>query len=739
MQRREPHMLDNQLAAKRLSTVIARLRGDLGLTQAEVARKGGLDQSRISRIEKGEVSNPPEIDRVLEALAGLGSQDAADYRAFVAREWMHIEPPLYWNPQRVVLELTEETLAKAETFLSDEDRPWPLRRAIEGHQATLLRGAAYLNNLSHNLAFIGDIGVGKSTALAFAFGLLVPSAAATKPMDRPVLETGAGGTTICEVHIRRGPEYGLSIQPLSDAEIRAILADFCAAKWLAGKNEDKTLREVAAVSRETDRAIRNMTGLTRKVVRERGKAVYHDPVQDLVQGCATEDEFRIRVFELIRLGERTRRDLWYEPALATHPMEWLAKTFREVNNGRLSDVSLPKSIDVMVPAFGKEFRELDVTVIDTKGVDDVAVREDLDLRLKDPRTAVVFCCKFNDAPGVSSKTLLQHMRQTFSEPLTAGKVGIMALPRPEEARAMKDDTGETVMADEEGYALKAMQVENDLRAADLPEIPVLFFNAQADTPPIIREELLGQLSRMREAAAERLFDLCAAVDEILNQHEAQTMIFAVEEVAKRLRNFLGAHPKLSARERLAYQEALSTVRGVSYASTLWAATRRSGEYSGLNVMHQIGVGASRDAVIRSARWFASLEDTLKALKEDKDLAIATRTIDQIGTGATASRTAFLEAVLRAGMEIYHEPLTSAPVWAECAAEWGAGPGFKMRVAQKLEQWFESRADLKDRLETTVNSLWETTVLAPLMRQADEAAPAPDATSLENVLPFRRSN
>ncbi|QTI82098.1 helix-turn-helix domain-containing protein (plasmid) [Roseomonas marmotae] len=723
---------------KRLSAVIGRLRSDLGVTQAEVAKAAGLDQSRVSRIEKGDISNAVDTDRVLDALQKLGSTDVAAYRDFASREWLHIEPPTFWNPQRVVLEETEDMLCAVEDFLSDEDRPWPLRRAIEGHKATLLRGAAYLLKLKHNLAFIGDIGVGKSTALAFAFDLLVPTSPSTKAMDRTVLETGAGGTTICEVHIRRGPEFGLSVLPLSDAELRSLVADFCAAKQIALKSDDRALREAAAVSRETERAIRNMAGLTRKTIREDGKITYQDPVQDLVEACATEDELRTRVLELMRLGERTRRDLWYESSSLLQPMEWLAKTFREVNNGRLPDVSLPKSIDLVIPAFGKDFGELDITVIDTKGVDDVAVREDLDLRLRDPRTAVVFCSKFNDAPGVSSKTLLQHMRQTFSEPLSAGKVAVMALPRPDEALAMKDDMGETAMSDEEGYAFKEMQVQSDLQASDLPEIPVLFFNAQSDPAESIRKSLLGQLNQMREAAAERLSDLCAAVNEILENHEAQTMIFAVEEVAKRMRDFLGAHSKLGARERLAYRDVLTTVQGVRHASTLWAATRRSGTYTGLNIMHQVGMGAARDAVLRSNRWFASLEDTLAALKQDKDLVIATRTIDQIGQRAATSRKAFLEAVQRAGTEVYHGPLKDSDVWQKCAEQWGMGPGFKGRVAGELEKWFESRADLKEQLEEMVNSLWERTVLAPLMRLADETTPEPEVAMLENVVEFRRT-
>ena len=64
----------------------------------------------------------------------------------------------------------------------------------------------------------------------------------------------------------------------------------------------------------------------------------------------------------------------------------------------------------------------------------------LDHRLKEPRTSVVLCSRFNDAPGTSAKAFLQHMKQTFSERFDVGKVSILSLPRSGEAREMKDDT-----------------------------------------------------------------------------------------------------------------------------------------------------------------------------------------------------------------------------------------------------------------------------------------------------------
>jgi hypothetical protein len=282
------------------------------------------------------------------------------------------------------------------------------------------------------------------------------------------------------------------------------------------------------------------------------------------------------------------------------------------------------------------------------------------------------------------------------------------------------------MTDEEGYSFKQLQVENELEGDKLAGVPVLFFNAQSDSSDYVRESLLMQLSRMREAAAIRLVDLCAAVDDLIKNHEAEAMTAAVEEVAKRLATFLDAHSKLGERQILPQSEALKTVRGIRYGSTLWACTRRNGQYSGLNIMHQVGVAAARDATRRSARWFTSLEDTLEVLKKDRGLTLAEKTINQIGQSATATRKAFLEAVQRAGIEVYYEPLSKAGVWDECANEWGRGSGFKVRVAQRLEAWFQSQGLLQERLEAMVHALWDRTVLAPLRRLVEEAEPAPEA-------------
>ena len=185
--------------------------------------------------------------------------------------------------------------------------------------------------------------------------------------------------------------------------------------------EQREAGETIGISREAERAIRNMSGLGRKRETVDGKIVYHDPVGDLAKSSSSEDEFRTRIFTMMNLEDRTRRELWYDSSTRKHPMEWVTETFKAVNNGRLKTFRYPRALTCSSRT-SNGLRRAGHTVIDTKGVDDVAVREDLDHRLKDPRTAIVFCSRFNDAPGTSTRVLLQHMHQTFSERFDTGKV-----------------------------------------------------------------------------------------------------------------------------------------------------------------------------------------------------------------------------------------------------------------------------------------------------------------------------
>jgi len=704
---------------------IAQFRAEIGATQSHLAAKSGVDQSRVSRIEKGETGTPSELEKILDALTALGSKGALDYGAYLTKEWHYVERPDFSNPQRNILELAEEGLRQIADFLAEEERSWPLRRQLERQRGAIEASAVYLGKNNHQIAFIGEVGVGKSTAISFLYGLLDSTLPAIDLRDRVVLETGGGHTTLCEVNIRRGPGFGIVVQAQPDVEMRNLIGDFCAATWLRRAGNDGQKNDTVNVSEEMQRALRNMSGLTVRRERDaRGKTNSRDQAVELASQCATEEEFRARVIERMNLEMRTRREIWIDEGAAKIAMPQLRKLFREINNGRLGDVPLPSSIDLLIPGFGSEVPGLSLSAVDTKGLDEVAVRADLDARLKDARTHVVLCSTFNQAPSTSVQLLLDHLRNAHGVRVDAGKVSVLALPRDEEAMAVKDDSGEPPIDDEDGYNLKRDQILRTLASGDraLNGVPILFFNVKKDDAAKVRGLLIEQIVRLRKSHEERLLDECAAADEVIRHHETQAFTSAVQAVADQLSNFLGAHAPLPPRVRQPSAELIEAMNAIRYASTIWAMTRRNGEYYNFSVSHQVGAGGAKDALLRSRTWFEKLQGVLDTLKHDEDLALAQKTIQQVEVSADGWRRAFAEAARTAAVEVYRGPLEAdIALWSDCSAQWGAGPGFKHRVERIIRDWFEAQTELNQKLENVMAALWDQTVVRPLERLSNESA------------------
>lgn len=731
-----------ELIAPTLTSIgqdVAQFRAEISATQGQIASKSGVGESRVSCIEKGEAGMPNDLGKILDALTALGSAGAASYGAFLAKDWQYVERPDFSNPQRDVLELAEQGLSKIADFLEQEERPWPLKRQLERQRGAIEASAAYLGKNTHQIAFIGEVGVGKSTAISFLYGLLDPTSSVSAFGERVVLETGGGRTTLCEVNIRRGPGFGIVVQAQSDEEMRNLVGDFCAAIWLRRSEGGGQKNDSVSVSEEMLRALRNMSGLTVRSERDaKGPTKSRDQAAELASQCTTEEEFRARVIELMKLELRTRREIWIEDGGAKTAMQQLRKLFRDINNGRIDDVPLPASIDLIIPNFGSEVPGLVVSAVDTKGLDEIAVRADLDARLKDARTHVVLCSTFNQAPSVSVKLLLDHLRNAHGLRVDA-KVSVLALPRDDEAMAVKDDSGEPPIDDEDGYNMKREQIRRTLASGDgaMNDVPILFFNAKKDDAAKLRGQLIEQVVRLRKSYEKRLLDECAAVNDVVQHHKVQAFTSAVQAVADQLSNFLGAHAPLPPRVRQPSAELIEAMDKIRYASTIWAMTRRKGEYYKFSVSHQVGAGGAKDALLRSKTWFEKLQGVLDTLKQDPDLALAKNTIKQVEVSAEGWRRTFAEAARTAAVEVYRGPLQAdVGLWSHCAAQWGAGPGFKSRVEGIIRAWFEKQTELNQKLEGVMAARWGKIVVRPLERLSDESADElPDDVRPTNVLPF----
>jgi hypothetical protein len=95
---------------------------------------------------------------------------------------------------------------------------------------------------------------------------------------------------------------------------------------------------------------------------------------------------------------------------------------------------------------------------------------------------VVLYSTFNQAPSTPVQLLLDHLRNAHGVRVDAGKVSVLVLPRDDEAMAVKDDSGETPIDDDDGCQLKHDQILRTQASGDgaLNGVPMLFFNAKED-------------------------------------------------------------------------------------------------------------------------------------------------------------------------------------------------------------------------------------------------------------------
>src|SRR6266516_7940686 len=190
------------------------------------------------------------------------------------------------------------------------------------HRQSLKMSAEFLTRQDHQIAFVGSIGVGKTTALSLAAGLTV-SDPSTTLQNKVVLETGSGRTTIGEVRVKSGPKWGLIVEPYSDLEIYQLVGDLCES--LKEVKTDST-QDRKEIPKELERALRNMAewpSTSRKAAD--GSRVREDGAAELAQTASLE-ELRSAFASRLKLWSRQTREIWAATE-ETAPQRWLRDTF----------------------------------------------------------------------------------------------------------------------------------------------------------------------------------------------------------------------------------------------------------------------------------------------------------------------------------------------------------------------------------------------------------------------------
>ena len=691
---------------------LARLREEAGLKQKDVARRVTWSPAVLSRIEAGDRGlTLDELDSILQA---IGSEKALNFRQVARRVWKLLPKPPLGHPEEPLLWESEQALQTIEEALIDPDIKRPAANLLEEVKGGLRDAARIVWNTEHAIAMVGDIGVGKSTAICRVSGLEVSDGDGATP--NPVLEVGGGGVTICEVHIAQGPGYGLLIEPMSESELRREVSEFATLLKNPPKvaqDQDDAGSQIIGTSKEIERAVRNMSGLTKTFRRGTGPdgkriRVTEDPAEELGNGSANTSEFVVEILARMSLERRTKRELWYPTATADKdPSMWLKESFELLNNGRHADFSIPKRIDILVPwpVLGED--SLSIRIADTKGVDRTAERADIGKLFGDPSTVVVMCSDFNAIPSPSVQGLLERAKAGRIAGVQH-KAAVLGLPRFDEALAVKDDDGLKATSAEDGYDLKRDQAETTMQSIGFPDLRVEFFNALRDDPEIFRTLLLDLVQNLRWQHHLNLQEMIEDTRSLVDNLEQQQTLEVQREAARHLKNWLNNNGELDLATLSSPEYSLMSAINSAHPSSLRASVRRQGDWYNLDYSHQLSYGARIAAANVVGRKLNSFSDLVDLFLKDDNLEEAYGLLRQAHRVVNAGAESLFKKCEIEGHGIHVRDMEpSNDLWNACDSEWGMGPGYRDRVFDHHKNWFdEDSRNYRIRIQNLIQKEWK---------------------------------
>ena len=285
---------------------------------------------------------------------------------------------------------------------------------------------------------------------------------------------------------------------------------------------------------------------------------------------------------------------------------------------------------------------------------------------------------------------------------------------------MKDDTGEMVESDDEGYELKRDQAEATLRRIGVGELPITFFNATMDAPDGLRGCLARRIEDIRSGHARRIRSVCDAIDRMIENQEVEAAQAAQNAVRRRLRIFCGQHKDLPMQKRTLHAQLIKGFRTLN-AQTVWATTRRRGGWCDLDVFFYLGRGGAVDANLRSRPALDGLKVLVSNMLGDDDFDSMHKFLHELLENVEEWRRNFMEGARAIGEEAFRSDLADdAKFWAKCEDRYGRGAGYRNDVAALVEEWFESpeREQQHSSAERKIRSSWREHVIKPLRHLID---------------------
>lgn len=607
---------------------------------------------------------------------------------------------------------------------------------------------------TREIIFIGEIGVGKSSALAVTADLLLEG---ERPTDKSslrkqsMLPTGAGRTTLCEVASRthqageNHEEFGLLLEPIPQEEMREIIRLWAEDEWKK-RNSDSLIGadgETPSNSQEISRALRSMAGYSE--YRETGgsRSTIH-PLDEVVGKFKSPDELEQHLCEKLNLNERTQWQWWFSQQDARIEIKVLLE---KLNGGTCSSALLPRRITLVMPDFVKELGEMAsrLQLIDSRGLDAgvrLSSRADLQRFIEDPLAIYVLCAPFKSAPGEAIRELLRDINGD-ARWVNAKQRMILVLLDQGDAEQVNGADGDRII----GLDIKREECLSDLRQASIVQnnepLIIVSLDMLLDDPKELRSEIQKAVVRLNIALHSELANLVSYASGFLGKIQDSARMGLLPGVNQKIKevlvaNFPNGSPMLDP-----MRGALDAIQTTQYPAIIFAACRRRGRYRNLDLYEAIASAAASAATAWITPSIRKVIKKLDSLIASDSYALVQDDLQLHKLRFNESKLNFVKAYSNAVKnEIAPLLEKDKQLWADCIANWGLSNGFKARVLEHLRQWsdrqvFNSHLDLNSKTsEIPFWSILQTAQSAPRfslriknLRGLRRAVFAPESVSL----------
>lgn len=532
----------------------------------------------------------------------------------------------------------------------------------------------FLEDKSHRIAFIGAVGVGKTHAICKLLGLF--------HKDKTSLSVSSGRTTLCEVEIGYAPESYISVEPHNYSEVKKFVEDFSASIF------DESVTNDRLISEEVERVIRRMSQLSKGKEKVDGKVVSVDPVKEYIKKFESAVDITKDLIKRINYSQRTKTR--YENTEGLSQNEFIKKTFRMINFGSSAEVPLAKKINIFIeePLLG--LSDINLRLLDTKGIDQTSNRVDLDNCLNDNKTLAVFCSRFNDAPDKATTGIIElGINAGLTDRLNNESV-MLVLDRQNEAESVLigDEEADDI---EEGRFVRRDTISTDLQSLlGSKNIDITFLNAKEESPVVLRDMLRNKIIDLRKDKGHRLEEIHAALVEIDEEYSSKSAEEAKRRVLGTLQPWLKKAELFEPKIQAYYSDLLNEIKSSKvYASSIRASVNRQGDWYNMDYYHSLGAAARKQLV----KHLKSLKDEfiylVDNMLEQDELQPAYALLKQLKNTTNRELEDIYSKVYNRGRDVYkHKLETDFGLWERMAEEWGKGSGYKLRIEKHTADWFQ---------------------------------------------------